>query len=248
MSVRATFVKTLLWGAVRIGVKAYNVHREYEPPLRTIHVPCAAPVKEQLVCSACGASGETGKAAERNGILIPLPPDALAALTPEDTDLAVLCHTEALSLDPLWFRDRFYLAPDGPQSLRSYALLTTVMREGEWGALITGVIRKKHRIGAIMPLPDRGLLLSWLVIPEDRTALDPLLPPRGVALRPEELEMGMQLARKLLAPVKFHEFKDPYRTALADLIDQQPAPSLPVSGGDLSGQLTQSLRRSRRKT
>ena len=126
-------------------------------------------------------------------------------------------------IDPLYFEQPYYLAPD-PNALKPYRLLVDAMTELRKVAIGRFVMRSKERLVAIRPI-DGLLCLETMRYADEIVPGAAVVPPIEEGNEPteRELEMARQLVVSLASefdPAKYH---DAYREELLGLIERKAA-------------------------
>lgn len=125
-------------------------------------------------------------------------------------------------IDPVHFRQSYYLAPRGGGADRAYALLRQAMRQTGKLGVATLVLRDKEHLVALRPGADALILETMYFADEIRDAareLDSL--PRDVSFGQRELDAAQQLIRSLTAPWSPGEYRNTYRDRVLELVDRK---------------------------
>jgi DNA end-binding protein Ku len=151
--------------------------------------------------------------------------DELAALDPEaQRTIDIEEFVDLEDIDPVYFDNSYYLAPD-PATVKPYALLARTMeQEGKVG-IAKFVMRQKQYLAAIRP-KDGRLVLSTLVYPDeinDPEEIPELEKAETVDVSDKELAMAAQLVESLASEWDPDQFEDTYRGQVMDLVERKAA-------------------------
>lgn len=147
--------------------------------------------------------------------------DELKSLAPKASrTIEIEDFVELDQIDPVYFDNPYYLAPD-PQAVKPYRLLVEAMTRLRKVAIGRLVMRSKESLVAIRPV-DGVLCL------ETMRYADEVLPTGGVvpetdaaAPTAKELEMAEQLIGALATDFEPDRYSDQYREQLLDLIHRK---------------------------
>jgi DNA end-binding protein Ku len=126
------------------------------------------------------------------------------------------------SIDPVYFRASYYLAPRGKGADRAYSLLRQAMQETNKIGIATLVLRDKEHLVAVRPGED-ALILETMYFPaEIRSAseeLDTL--PEHVSFEGRELEVAKTLVESLTVDWQPDRYHNTYRARIEELIESK---------------------------
>jgi DNA end-binding protein Ku len=126
------------------------------------------------------------------------------------------------SIDPVYFRATYYLAPRGKGADRAYSLLRQAMQETNKIGIATLVLRDKEHLVAIRPGED-ALILETMYFPaEIRSASDELdTLPEQVTFEGRELEVAKTLVESLAVDWQPDRYQNTYRARVEELIESK---------------------------
>ena len=134
-------------------------------------------------------------------------------------------------IDPIFFRQSYYLAPKGKGADRAYSLLLQAMRETKKVGIATLVLRDKEHLVAVRPA-DKVLMLETMYFQDEirdpEEELD-TLPPVGEA-NARELSVAKKLVDSLTDEWDPSRYKNTYRERVDELIEQKRAGHAVVHG------------------
>ena len=142
---------------------------------------------------------------------------------PSDKVLSIESFVEAEDVDPIYFDQPYYLAPDGMIAVEMLDVLRGAMTERKRAALARIVFSQRERLAVLAPR-GRGFLLTTLRSVEEIRNPDEFFADLPTGDPSTEL---LNLAEQLIAirSGRFdpHVFKDRYQAALKTLIEQKLA-------------------------
>lgn len=136
-------------------------------------------------------------------------------------------------IDPIFFRQSYYLAPKGKGADRAYALLLEAMRETNKVGIATLVLRDKEHLVAIRP-SEKVLMLETMYFEDE--IRDPqqeleTLPATGNA-GARELKIAKQLIDSLTDKWEPSRYKNTYRDRVEELIEKKRKGNAVVFGDE----------------
>jgi DNA end-binding protein Ku len=149
--------------------------------------------------------------------------DDLASVAPRATRTVDIEDFVAIDeIDPIYFENTYYLAPDGEGAARAYALLLKGMEKTSRIAIGRFVMRTKQYLCAIRPF-DGVLALNTMLFPDEvvEKADVPGLPDRRAAVGDKELKIATSLIDSLSTPFKPSAYHDTYREQVLEMIEQK---------------------------
>jgi len=185
-------------------------------------------------------------------------PEELEALNPKASHtIEIQSFTKLDQIDPLFFENSYYLAPD-KGAAKPYALLTRAMQETGQVAIAKAVIRTKQYLCALRPV-ENALTMSTLYYADEVVARASIeeIPQHDLKLNDKELAMARQLVESLSSEFDPKKYHDEYRDRVLAMIEQkakgekvmiQPAAEEPAKVVNLMAALEQSLAAARRQT
>ena len=125
-------------------------------------------------------------------------------------------------IDPVHFRQTYYLAPRGKGADRAYALLRQAMDETGKVGIATMVLRDKEHLVAVRPGDDVLILETMYFGDEIRTPseeLDTL--PQDASFQGRELDVAKRLVESLTVPWAPEDYHNTYRARVMELIERK---------------------------
>jgi DNA end-binding protein Ku len=125
-------------------------------------------------------------------------------------------------IDPIYFRQSYYLAPKGKGSDRAYALLLEAMRETNKVGVATLVLRDKEHLVAVRP-SEKVLMLETMYFDDEirdpEQELDTL--PEVGHSGERELKIAKQLIESLTDDWDPTRYQNTYRQRVEELIEEK---------------------------
>jgi DNA end-binding protein Ku len=136
-------------------------------------------------------------------------------------------------IDPIFFRQSYYLAPKGKGADRAYSLLLQAMLETNKVGIATLVLRDKEHLVAVRPAEKVLMLETMFFEDEIRNPEEELdsLPPVGDA-NAKELSIAKKLVESLTDTWDPSRYKNTYRQRVEELIEEKRAGHAVVHGAE----------------
>ncbi len=123
-------------------------------------------------------------------------------------------------IDPVFFRQSYYLAPGGKGSDRAYALLLRAMRDTKKVGIASFVLRDKEHLVAVRP-GGKALILETMYFADEirdpQRELDTL--PGEVEFTGRELDVARQLVHALTSEWEPEKYTNSYRERVEQLLE-----------------------------
>ncbi|WP_053218029.1 non-homologous end joining protein Ku [Virgibacillus senegalensis] len=217
---------TISFGLVNIPVKLHAATENKDVKLRQLHKECQSPIRYQKVCPICEReveSEEIVKAFEyaKNKFVV-LTDEEMAELQDEHTDKAVeiVDFVKLEEIDPIYFEKSYYLSPNEGGG-KAYTLLRQALADSEKIGVAKMVIRSKEQLAAIR-VYENTLVVETIHYPDEvRDVKEVPNVPEAAEADPKELDTAKMLIDQLTTKFDPEKYKDNYRTALLDLIEEK---------------------------
>ncbi|SFA97581.1 DNA end-binding protein Ku [Lentibacillus halodurans] len=217
---------TISFGLVNIPVKMHAATENKDVKLRNLHKECQTPVKYQKVCPKCDRevdNDEIVKAYEyaKNKFVV-LDDEELENLKKEQADKAVeiMDFVNLDEIDPIYFEKSYYLSPN-EGGAKSYGLLRSALEDTGKIGIAKMMIRSKEQL-AVIRIYQNTLVVETIHYPDEvRDVKDVPNVPEENNTEEKELETAKMLIDQLSAEFDPEKYKDEYRTALMELIEQK---------------------------
>lgn len=217
---------TISFGLVNIPVKMHAATENKDVKLRQLHKECQTPVKYEKVCPVCNRevkNEEIVKAYEyaKNKFVV-LDEEELEALRKEQTDKAVeiVDFVKLADIDPIYFEKSYFLSPNEGGS-KAYGLLRNALKDTEKIGIAKMIIRSKEQL-AVIRVYENTLVVETIHYPDEvRNVQDVPNIPDEVKTVKKELDTAKMLIDQLTTEFEPEKYKDDYRTALLELIEEK---------------------------
>ena len=182
---RAIWKGTISFGLVTIPVGLYSaVERAEQIHFRLLHAKDESPIDYKRVCEVEGVEVPwpeivKGYEISKGEFVVMTDKDFARARTETTRTLAIRDFVPAQAIDFLYFDEPYYLAPEGKDAAKSYALLRDALAKAGRVGVGTVVMRQREHLAALEPM-DATLVLTTLRFAHEirkPSALD--LPPVG---------------------------------------------------------------------
>ena len=235
---RATWSGFLSFGLVSVPVGLYTATSDQTIHFNQLHRGTSHRVRYKKV------DEETGEELSLDDIVngYPLGGDEYVIVTHEEmTEVApgkselieIQDFVDLEEIDPIFFRQSYYLAPKGKGADRAYALLLEAMRETKKVGIATFVLRDKEHLVAIRPTNDVLVLETMYFEDEIRDPKEELstLPSPGHA-NAKELGIAKKLVESLTDSWDPGRYKNTFRERIEELIEEKRAGHAVVHGSE----------------
>ncbi|GAA0605744.1 Ku protein [Virgibacillus siamensis] len=217
---------TISFGLVNIPVKMHAATENKDVKLRQLHKECQTPIKYQRTCPNCDRdveSDEIVKAYEyaKNKFVV-LDDEELANLKKEQQDKAVeiVDFVKLEEIDPIYFEKSYYLSPSEGGG-KAYGLLRSALNETGKIGVAKMIIRSKEQL-AVIRIYQNTLVVETIHYPDEvRAVQDVPNVPEDTETAKKELDTAKMLIDQLTTEFDPEKYKDDYRTALLELIEEK---------------------------
>jgi DNA end-binding protein Ku len=222
---RPVWSGTISFGLVSVPVRLFTAVRSQDLRFRQINVRTHAPVKQRRVDADTGEEvpyDDIVKGWETpDGGYVLVDPDELSRLDPDASDLIdILDFVDLEEIDPIYFRQPYYLGPASDAAAKPYRLLTDAMERKGKVAIAKLVMRNKEHLAAIRAAKG-VLVLSTMHFADE--VLDPaesVEPERLEKAEPRsrEVEMAEQLIESLATDFDPTAYRDEHRERVTEFL------------------------------
>lgn len=216
---------SISFGLVNIPVKLFTATEDKDVKTRYIHKECGTPINYEKRCHVCNRvvnDDEIVRGFEYEpGKFVLLEKDELIEIagTKEKT-IDIIDFVRLEEIDPIFFDKSYFIGPNDTGE-KPYVLLKKAMEDSGKIALAKITIRSKERLAAVR-VYKKGLLLETIYYPDEVRSIEhvPGIPNK---IKPDskELKMATQLIDQLTTSFEPEKYKDNYRTAVMDLIENK---------------------------
>jgi DNA end-binding protein Ku len=224
---RATWSGFLSFGLVSIPVGLFVATSDQTIHFNQLHEGTSNRIRYKKI------DEETGEELTADEIVsgYPVGGGEYIVVTPEEMDEAAPGKSELIEIqdfvdlmdiDPIYFRQTYYLAPKGKGADRAYALLHQVMFETSKVGIATLVLRDKEHLVAIRPGDDVLILETMYFQDEILDASEELETlPHTKSADTRELKVAKQLVSSLSNKWDPSRYKNTYRERIEALVEKK---------------------------
>ncbi|MEN3941595.1 Ku protein [Prosthecobacter sp. SYSU 5D2] len=259
---RAIWKGTISFGLVSIPVSLYPAIRREDLSFRLLRGSDLSPVNYKRVAEKDGKEVPWDKIVKgyeyEKGKFVVLKDEDFARVDVEATQTVDIINFVSLQeVNPLLFYKPYHLevAKGGG---KAYILLRDALEKSGKIAIARVVIKTRQHLAAIKP-QAKNLMLELMHFPDELRDMSELKAPEGAAPAKAEINMAGKLIDSMTTPWDPEAYKDEYREALEDMIEDKVAhgESKPVKAVrtkrpsnviDLVAVLQESLKKSGAKT
>jgi DNA end-binding protein Ku len=226
---RAMWKGAIQFGLVTVPVKLYlateskygvSFHMLHKDDLSRIQMKIYCPEDEEVI-----SRSDTVKGYE-------YAPDKYVVITDEDLEKVPLKTLRSIEIEQFtraddeedgnvrFVKQAYYLEPD-KIGRKAFYLLKQVLEEEELTAICKVVIKDREALAALDPF-GKTLLLTTLHWPDEIRSTGELeLPEEEFDFKPAEKQMAKQLVAAMTGEFRADDYKDQYREALMQIIEQK---------------------------
>ncbi|MGC2485647.1 MAG: Ku protein [Acidimicrobiales bacterium] len=235
---RATWSGFLSFGLVSVPVGLYSATADQTIHFNQLHKGTSHRVRYKKV------DEDTGEELSSEDIVngFPLGGGEYVVVTREEMAGAAPGKSELIEIqdfvdlneiDPIFFRQTYYLAPKGKGADRAYALLLEAMRDTNKVGIATLVLRDKEHLVAVRP-SEKVLVLETMYFEDEirdpEQELDTL--PEIAHSGERELKIAKQLIDSLTDEWEPSRYQNTYRQRVEELIERKREGNAVVVGSD----------------
>ncbi len=223
----AIWTGSLSFGLVSVPVGLYSATEDKTVHFNQLQAGTADRVRNRHVNERTGEEVEYRDIVKGfdlgAGEYVMVTPEELEAAEPQKSRTIDVTDFVGLDeIDPIYFRRSYYLAPQGEQAQRAYALLLEVMSESKKVGIATFVMRNKEYLVAVRP-GDRLLALETMFFSDE--IRDPRSEIEGVPVEFEftkrEHDTAVLLIDSMTAKFDPENYHDSYRERVQELVERK---------------------------
>jgi len=128
----------------------------------------------------------------------------------------ILCFVEAQEIDPVYYRDSYYLEPE-ELAAKPFTLLTQALQKTKRYAVAKVTFQRREHLCCLRPL--NGILALHTMYYHDEILPWKQLVPPEQAVSSEEMDMASTLVKAMAKEFAPQEYRDEYRVALQGVIE-----------------------------
>jgi len=238
---RATWSGFLSFGLVSVPVGLFTATADQTIHFNQLHEGTSNRVRYKKTDEETGDELTTEEIVNGfpvgGGEYIVVTPEEMKGAAPGKSDLIEIQDFVDLSdIDPIFYRQTYYLAPKGKGADRAYTLLLQAMRETGKVGIATLVLRDKEHLVAVRP-GEQVLILETMFFEDEilnpQEELDTL--PEADHADTRELKVAKQLVVSLSDKWTPTRYKNTYRQRVEELVEKKRAGHAVVISDDVEG-------------
>ncbi|MFP4698047.1 MAG: Ku protein [Eubacteriales bacterium] len=216
---------SISFGLVNIPIKMYTATENKDIKFRYLHKKCNTPVKYNKICPNCNEELKEddivkGYEYEPGHFVILNEEDFKAVETEVEKAIDILDFVNLSEIDPIYFDKSYYLSPQETGG-KAYNLLREVMNRTNKIAIAKITIRSKQSLAALRVYKN-VLILETIFYPDEVRELTTVPGiPQNKNLDQKEMNIATQLVENLTSEFQPEKYKDDYRIALRNIIEQK---------------------------
>jgi DNA end-binding protein Ku len=224
---RAIWSGTISFGLVNVPVKLYSAVHSKDLQFHQFD-PSGNRIRQKRVSEKSGREVDFSNIVKgyevKKGQYVMVDPSELDAYKPESTKtIEISDFVDLDEIDPIYYENTYYLAPDGKAAEKAYNLLLQSMEKQGKAAIGKVVIRTKQYLAAIRPM-DGVLALSTMrfadeVVPTSEVKNGSSGKAASVSSR--EVDMASQIIDSLTAKWDPSRYHDTYREQVLELLKKK---------------------------
>lgn len=216
------------FGLINIPVKLFNAVKRKSIHFHQLRSSDGCRIRLKKICETDGAEVSAEEIIKGYEVA----PEQYVTVTSEELEAAMPKSNRAIEIDdfvvlnqidPLFFEQPYYLAPD-KGAAKAYSLLLSALKETGKVAIARFILRNKQYLSAIRPSGDgRVLTLSTMLYADEIVGLEELDEFLADSSEPSEREMKMavQLIESLTADFRPEKYYDDYRKQLLAMLENK---------------------------
>lgn len=221
---RALWKGAVSFGMVTIPIKLYTATEEKDIAFNMLHKKDHVRIKLQRYCP------EDDQVLDMSEIVkgYEIAADRYVIMEPDDFDKVPVNTTHTIEItdfvpdeqiDPIYYQKTYFIEPD-KVGMKPFALLREVLKDSKLVALAKVTLRQKEQLCTLRVYGDVIALETMFYADEIRSAED-LDAPADVKINERELKMAKSLVEMLTGDFEPEKYKDNYREALIEMIEQK---------------------------
>lgn len=223
---RAIWKGAISFGLVSIPVSIYPAIRREELHFRLLRSPDLSPVNYKRVAESDGKEVPWDKVVKgyeyEKGKFVILKEEDFKRVDIEATQTVdIINFVKLADVDPLLFYKPYYMEVLKGGG-KAYVLLREALKSTEKIAIAKVVIKTRQHLAAVKPQGE-GLMLELMHFPDELVEAEEFKSPAEKTSSKPEMTMALKLIESMTSPWKPEQYKDDYREALEEMIEDKLA-------------------------
>jgi DNA end-binding protein Ku len=221
---RSIWKGTVSFGLVTIPVSLYTATEDKDVHFHQLHKTDGSRVEYKKFCAEEQVEIENDDIIKGyeygKGRYVTVESKDLESIPVSTThSVEILEFVDLPEVDPIYFQKSYYLEPQSGAA-KPYALLREAMQRSNKTALAKVVLRDKEHLATVRVYGD-ALVLETLFYPDEIRDANQLEGLTGSNVTDKEVQMAINLIEALAGEFDPSKYKDEYRDALLDMINQK---------------------------
>ena len=224
---RAIWTGSLAFGLVNVPVAVFSATEDHTIRFSQFQAGTSDRIRYQRVNERTGKEVDYPDIVRGHeigdGDYVLITDEELEAVEPgRSRTIEITGFVDLADIDPIYYQRTYYLAPQGPDAGRAYALLRQAMTVTGKAAIATIVMRGKQHLVTVRPEGNVLALETMYFADEVRDPgeeIGSLPSSRGV--RGRELDIARQLVDSMSTDWRPEKYRDTYRERVEDLIERK---------------------------
>jgi DNA end-binding protein Ku len=235
---RAIWTGSLSFGLVSIPVGLYSATEDKAIRFHQFQEGTTDRIRNKRVNERTGEEVEYSEIVKGydigGGEYVIVTPEELEAVEPGPTrTIEIVDFVDLESIDPIYYKTTYYLAPQGNDAQRAYELLRQAMGSTKKIGIATFVMRSKQHLVAVRP-EEKVLALETMFFHDE--VRDPTREigtlPGDLSFKPREIDTAKLLVESMSAAWNADNYSDTYRERVEELIDRKRQGETIVTDGE----------------
>jgi DNA end-binding protein Ku len=223
---RPAWTGSISFGLVNIPIRLFSATESHRVGFRELEQGTGRRIRYKRVAEGSGREVEWKKIQKGFEVAkdryVVLTDEELQAAEPERTHTIDIERFVALGdIDPVWWDQSYYVAPDGAAAAKAYVLLRDAMNKDGRVAIGRFVLRTKEYVACIRPFEHALALHTLFYGDEVRSAKDVVSLPAHAKADTRQLAMAGQLISSLAGPWDPRRYEDTFREHVMELVKKK---------------------------
>jgi len=224
---RAIWTGSLSFGLVNVPVGLFTATEDRTVHFNQFQAGTGDRIRQKRVNERTGDEVEYADVVKGydlgGGEYVIITPEELESVEPgRSRTIEIIDFVDLDDIDPIYYKSTYFLAPQGEQAVRAYALLRQAMIEEKKVGVATLVLRSKQHLVAIRPTRAVLALETMYFADEVRDPAKEIdSVPGDMTFKGRELDTAKLLVESMASPWDPANYHDEYRKKVEDLIEEK---------------------------
>ncbi len=223
---RAIWTGSLSFGLVNVPVGLFTATDDKTIHFNQFQAGTPDRVRQKRVNERTGEDVEYSEIVKGydlgGGEYVLVTPEELESVEPgRSRTIEITDFVDLDEIDPIYYKSTYYVAPQGDQAVRPYALLREAMEANKKVAIASVVLRTKEHLVAIRPTESVLALETMYFVDEIRDPTKEIPIPSEITFTGRELDTAKLLVESMATHWDPTLYQDEYRKRVEKLIDEK---------------------------